>query len=101
MCEKEWRSARYEFNPGNIAMPLESKVFQLLWNEQHKTAYERANRDASFLFNHCPVCGRRVCDECFFLAETGVSDICKDCAGDAGERRDGYDHYTEIRKDSK
>ena len=82
MCGEEWRSARYDFNPGDFAVPLDPKVFQLLWNGQHKAARERANRDASFLFNHCPVCGRGVCEECFYLAETGASDICKDCLRD-------------------
>ena len=82
MCGEEWRSARYDFNPGDFAVPLDPKVFQLLWNDQHKAACERANRDASFLFNRCPLCGRRVCKECFYLAETGVTDICKDCLRD-------------------
>ena len=79
LCGKEWRSARYDFNPGDFASPLDPKVFQLLWRDQHEAAFARSNRDASFVFNRCPECGRRVCNECFHLAETGVSDICKDC----------------------
>jgi hypothetical protein len=79
MCEKEWRSARYAFNSGSLAAPIDPMAFQLLWNEQHKAAYERANRDASFQFNRCPVCGRWVCRGCFYLSEVGVSDICKEC----------------------
>ena len=79
MCGKEWRSARYDFNPGDFAAPLDPAVYQLLWNDQHKAAYERAKRDASFMFNRCPLCGRAVCKACFHLAEKGVSDICKEC----------------------
>ena len=79
LCEKEWQSARYDFNPGNLSEPLDAEVFQLLWNDQRKAAFERANRDASFVFNRCPECGRWVCKECFYLAEAGISDICTDC----------------------
>jgi hypothetical protein len=79
LCKKEWHSVRYRFNHGGFAAPLDPKVFQLLWNDQHKAAFERANRDASFVFNSCPVCGRKVCNTCFYLAEADVSDICRDC----------------------
>jgi len=84
LCGKEWKSARYDFNPGSIAKPIDLTVYQMLWNEQHRAAYERANRDASFEFNRCPVCGRRVCKECFHLSETGISDICIDCLKEQG-----------------
>lgn len=85
MCEKEWRSARFDFNPGDFAAPIEPTIYQMLWNDQHKAAFERANRDACFEFNRCPVCGRRVCRECFYVSKTGVSDICKDCLREKGE----------------
>jgi len=78
-CEKEQPSAWYAFNPGGFAPPIDPRVYQMLWTEQHKAAYERANREAFFTFNRCPKCGRRVCMECFYLAETDMSDICKDC----------------------
>lgn len=78
-CGKEWRSAPYDFNPGSFAVPIEPAIYQMLWSDQHKAAYERSNRDASFAFNRCPICGRRVCDACFYLAKAGVSDICMDC----------------------
>lgn len=78
-CGSEWQSARYDFNPGDFVPPIHPTVFQILWNEQHKAAYERANREGAFEFSRCPVCGRRVCKGCFYLSETGVSDICKDC----------------------
>jgi len=80
-CAKEWHSARYDFNPGGFAPPIDPAIYQVLWNEQRKAAYERANRDACFEFNRCPACGRRVCKACFHLSGTGVSDVCKDCIG--------------------
>ena len=79
MCGKEWRSARYDFNPGGLSPQADPMAYQMLWIDQHNAAFERANRDASFEFNRCPVCGRWVCKECFYLSDTGISDICMDC----------------------
>ena len=100
-CEKEQPSAWYAFNPGGFAPPIDPRVYQMLWTEQHKAAYERANREAFFAFNRCPRCGRRVCMECFYLSETDMTDICKDCLAeqndtsghkDAGTHRDTGGH---------
>ena len=79
MCGKEWRSERLDIHPGELSAASDSIAYQMLWSDQHNAAFERANRDASFAFNRCPVCGRRVCDACFYLSETEISDICKDC----------------------
>ena len=79
ICAGEWRSAWYAMNPGRFEPPIDPAVYQMLWNDQHQAAYERAKLDAAFSFNRCPACGRHVCNECFHLAETGDSDICKDC----------------------
>jgi len=79
MCAEEWRSAWYDFNPGWFVPPVDPAVHEILWSDQHKAAYERAKLDAAFVFNRCPACNRSVCNECFHLSETGVSDICKDC----------------------
>lgn len=46
-------------------------------------AYERANHEAIFHFNRCPVCKRWVCQDCFRLLPEG--DICKECM-DAREK---------------
>jgi len=79
ICEVEWRSARYKFNPGDYTALINPEMYRMLWNDQHTAAYERAKRDAGFEFNRCPVCGRGVCNACFHLSGTGVSDICVDC----------------------
>jgi len=78
-CGEEKQSAWYAFNPGGFLPPIDPQVFQMLWNDQHKAAYERANHEAFFAFNRCPECERRVCTDCFYLSEMDVSDICKDC----------------------
>ena len=79
ICEIEWRSARYKFNPGDYTAQINPVMCRMLWNDQHTAAYERAKRDAGFEFNRCPMCGRGVCNACFHLSGTGVSDICVDC----------------------
>lgn len=79
LCGAEWRSQTYAFNPGSLSPPIDPTLYQMLWSEQHRAAYERAKRDVSFGFNHCPMCGRWVCKNCFYLSETGLSDICADC----------------------
>ena len=79
ICAGEWRSAWYDFNLGKFVPPVDPAIYQMLWNDQHKAAYERAKLDAAFSFNRCSACGRGVCNQCFHLSETGVSDICKDC----------------------
>ena len=79
MCGREWRSTRYDFNPGGFPSSMDLTVHELLWNNQHRDACERANREASLEFNRCPACSRWVCEACFFLSETGAPDICRDC----------------------
>ena len=78
-CSKEWRSVRYDFNPGSFVTPSDSAVYQMLWNDQHKAAYARAIREGALAFNLCPVCGCKVCQECFYLSEIGMTDVCTDC----------------------
>ena len=81
LCGKQWHSERYAFHAGTPA-PMDPTAHQILWNDQHDAACRRASRDASFAFNQCPVCGRRVCKACFYLSASGVSDICTACMRD-------------------
>jgi len=75
-------SERYLFSTKEFLESLHEDVRALLWTRQHDEAYERASGEAPTDFNRCPVCGRRVCDECFALspevAEVGT-DMCVDC----------------------
>jgi hypothetical protein len=78
-CGREWQSAPIAFCCDGFAQPPEESVRSMLWNGQHEAAYERANREALFHFNLCPLCGRRVCDECFYVSDTEHTDVCKQC----------------------
>lgn len=78
-CGKEWRSTPQAFDPGELASPTDLRVYRMLWNGQHKAAYEQANLEAIYVFQYCPECGCRMCMECFRPSETDFADICKGC----------------------
>lgn len=78
-CGAAWESERYPFSLREAApqSSAEESARMLLWRTEHDAAYERANTEALFHFNRCPVCGARVCDSCYLLTE----DLCASCAG--------------------
>jgi hypothetical protein len=63
----------------------------LLWSEGHRFAFERASLEAQFHFNHCPVCGRWVCDDCFSPLGNERYDLCRDC--EATQNKNGGQHH--------
>jgi hypothetical protein len=42
------------------------------------SATGEANLEEHLKFNHCPACGKRVCDDCFVFEEKHGG-VCKDC----------------------
>ncbi len=79
-CGKAVKAVTYRYKP-----PFKPKLFlsaserrarEILWLGDHSNAYERANKEALIFFNRCPVCGRRVCDDCF-ADEDGICLECK------------------------
>ena len=80
-CGAGIESERYKFNAESFESPPESHAHAhaLLWTLQHEEAYERANSEARFDFNLCPVCGRRVCNHCFHVTQDAATDMCTDC----------------------
>jgi len=78
-CAAPVKSEIYEFNADRFELPLHSPAYALLWTHQHDEAYERANNEARFDFNLCPVCSRRVCNKCFHTTSDAVTDLCVDC----------------------
>jgi len=88
LCGKEWRSAPQAFDSGGLHAAADLRVLHMLWNDQHKAAYERTNLEAIYSLSPCPECGRRVCMECLRRLEAEDAYICKDClikkGGEAG-----------------
>ena len=60
-----------------------SETRDILWAQERRIAFERANLEAQFHFNHCPVCGRWVCDDCFRPLGSDKRDLCCDCEADS------------------
>jgi hypothetical protein len=79
-CGDGVQSELYAFNTEGYSPPPSGKARELLWLRQHKEAYARAESEAWYEFNVCPVCGRHVCGECFRIADDGHGDMCHDCA---------------------
>jgi len=67
---------------GAVCIVENEEALQLLWAHEHRLAYEAANYEARGYFSHCPVCGKRVCDDCFDISEEAHGGVCKDCAAD-------------------
>ncbi len=82
-CGKAWQSALTPFEAGGFAEVENRRVCEMLWAEEHRVAFERANLEAQFHFNYCPRCGRWVCEDCFCLDDN--QDLCADCRKDKGE----------------
>ncbi len=79
-CGKPVKVVTYPYNP-----PFKPKFFlskseqrarELIWQSDHASAYDRANKEVLLSFNRCPVCKERVCDDCFD-AEEGMCRSCK------------------------
>ena len=78
-CEKEWTSPTQLFTGEDGPVIENQDALKLLWANEHRAAFDEANLEAHLHFNLCPVCGRRVCDDCFNIAEKEYGGVCKDC----------------------
>lgn len=79
ICGREWRSESFPFSGGESGRTLAEKVGQLIWQCEHNAAYERANHEAMLEHNHCPICGKWVCQDCFYLRSHAITDLCVEC----------------------
>src|SRR5215469_15159866 len=72
-CGKEWKSPPLPFESGGFTAIEHEAVRQMIWAQEHKAAFEKANLEAHFHFNHFvpeadtagAESGEWVCDECF------------------------------------
>lgn len=78
LCETPWKSVPIKFSHGKRNSLLR-RIFGIkssLWKEEHKDAFERANREAMLHFNRCTICKRWVCDNDFLEEDN----ICSECS---------------------
>lgn len=78
ICGKEWRSKHLSFS-GNDEIGAFEKINQLIWQCEHDAAYERAVHEVMLEFNHCPKCGKWVCQDCFHVRSHDLTDFCIEC----------------------
>ena len=78
-CDKSWRSEAVLFAARGSPAIENDEVRKMLWEWDHRAAFERANLEAQFHFNRCPACGRWVCDDCFQPLVNDRYDLCRDC----------------------
>jgi len=74
-CGKEWKSQLFPFESGGFTAIEHEEARKIIWAQEHKNAFEKANLDARLYFNSCPKCGKRVCDDCFNFEESE----CNEC----------------------
>lgn len=79
-CGKGWRSGAVPFTEIGSPEIENHEVRGMIWERDHRVAFERANLEAQFHFNRCPLCGRWVCDDCFRPLGSDEYDLCCDCA---------------------
>ena len=84
ICGSERRSEYTPFKYDGIAGYFDKKDLEYLWEEERRRAYDQAKQEAAVLFNRCPVCRAWVCDECFFVTDKDLTDLCTDCIEELG-----------------
>lgn len=88
ICGKAVKEITYPYKPPFKAKffisKSERKARELLWLHDHDSAYERANKEVLLQFNRCPVCGKRVCDDCYHELEG----LCRECARKKREEKE-------------
>ena len=78
-CGKEWTSETTALSGMGSTVIENEEARQMLWANEHRLAFEAANLEAQMHFNRCPVCGKRVCDDCFCVEEKEHGGVCRDC----------------------
>jgi hypothetical protein len=81
ICGKERVSEPEPFQSNGFTAIEHEEARRLIWAQEHKAAFEKANLEASLNFNKCPKCGKRVCDDCFNFAPDEKDEVCKECLG--------------------
>jgi hypothetical protein len=78
-CGKEWVSPVQPFSEGECTNVEHDEALKLLWASEHRAVFDEANLEACLKFNLCPVCGRRVCDDCFCFGQVTQDGVCVNC----------------------
>ena len=80
ICGTEYANKPRRFSKSGIVPQTEGKkiLFDALYEQEFRSAWQMAVLDASEQMNYCPICKRLVCNRCFLICED--LDMCKQCA---------------------
>ena len=84
-CGKAIPAQVYDFNSAFAQKTFlsndEKEARAIIYANEHREAYERANNEVRLNLNRCAVCGDMVCENCSVYSEKHGGDIyCKKCA---------------------
>jgi len=85
-CGKEWASLTVGFASGGFTVIENEAAWKLIWAEEHRLAFEKANLEAHLHFNWCSEIGEWICDDCFEIRD-GMREVGKNAADG---NRNGY-----------
>ena len=75
-CGKEWASPAVGFASGGFTLVENEEAWKLIWAEEHRLEFEKANLEAHLHFNRCSENGEWVCDDCFEISD-GLTEVVK------------------------
>jgi len=78
-CGSEWKSPSIPFESGGFAAIENGEVRQMIWAQEHRTAFERADLEAHFHFSYSTESGKWICDECY-IAQESKNSVYKKCS---------------------
>ena len=85
-CGMEYGNRKKRFSKAGAKPYGENKkiIYDVLYEQEFKSARQSAVRDAAEHLNYCPICKRLVCNQCFLICDD--LDMCKRCADRLSEK---------------
>ena len=80
-CGNLYANRPIRFSKAGIEPPTTEKriLYRAVYEQEFTSARQSAIEQATEHFNHCPICKRIVCNQCFLICDD--LDMCRDCAG--------------------
>ena len=79
-CGRDCSGKPVRFSKAGASLTTRSAriLYEALYEQEFKTAMQVAVLTASEQLNHCPICKRLVCNQCFLICQD--LDMCRQCA---------------------
>lgn len=81
-CGSEYGNRPIRFSKANVIPETKNKqiIYDAIYEQELQAARQVAVRNAAEQMNHCPICKRLVCNQCFLICDD--LDMCRQCAAD-------------------